>query len=51
MADFSAQAAQLGQRASEGCVRVDWRTDEDHGVNAYWLWTHLPYRTKVLVLP
>lgn len=51
MADFSAQAAQLGQRASEGCVRVDWRTDEDHSVNAYWLWTHLPYRTKVLVLP
>ena len=51
MADFSALAAQLGQRASEGCVRVDWRTDEDHGVNAYWLWTHLPYRTKVLVLP
>ena len=52
MADFSDQSAQLGQRASEGCVRVDWRTDdEDHGVNAYWLWTHLPYRTKVLVLP
>lgn len=50
-ADFSAQQALLGQRASEGCVRVDWRTDERYAVNAYWLWTHLPYRTKVLVTP
>ena len=51
MADFSDQSAQLGQRASEGCVRVDWRTDDEYTVNAYWLWTHLPWRTKVLVLP
>lgn len=51
MADFSDQASQLGQRASEGCVRVDWRTDDEYTINAYWLWTHLPWRTKVLVLP
>lgn len=51
MADFSDQTAQLGQRASEGCVRVDWRTDDEYTINAYWLWTHLPWRTKVLVLP
>lgn len=48
--DFSEQTAQLGQRASEGCVRVDWRTQEEGSVNAYWLWTHLPYGTKVLVV-
>jgi len=46
--DFSIQQAQLGQRASEGCVRVDWKGGAD-GLNAYWLWTHLPYGTKVLV--
>ena len=51
MADFSDQTAQLGQRASEGCVRVDWRTNDEYTINAYWLWTHLPWRTKVLVLP
>lgn len=44
-ADFSIQQAQLGQKASEGCVRVNWKGD----INAYWLWTHLPYGTKVLV--
>lgn len=51
MPDFTDQSAQLGQRASEGCVRVDWRTDGEYTINAYWLWTHLPWRTKVLVLP
>ena len=51
MADFSDQASRLGERASEGCVRVDWRTDDEYTINAYWLWTHLPWRTKVLVLP
>ena len=48
--DFSAQVAQLGDRASEGCVRVDWRAQEEGSVNAYWLWTHLPYGVKVLVI-
>lgn len=47
-ADFSIQQAQLGQKASEGCIRVDRRCGAD-GINAYWLWTHLPYGTKVLV--
>lgn len=48
--DFSEQTAQLGERASEGCVRVDWRAQEEGSINAYWLWTHLPYGTKVLVV-
>ena len=45
------ETTRLGERASEGCVRVDWRTDDEYTINAYWLWTHLPWRTKVLVLP
>ena len=49
-ADFREQIKQLGQKASEGCVRVDCRTDAGHPLNAYWLWTHLEYGTKVLVL-
>ena len=29
---------------------MDYRTDETHTINAYWLWTHLEWGTKVLVL-
>lgn len=47
---FDEHSAQLGRMASEGCVRVDARTDGEHALNAYWLWTHIPYGTKVLVL-
>ena len=48
--DFSAQLPQLGQKASEGCVRLDVQTSAHNPLNAYWLWTHLEYGTKVLVL-
>ena len=47
--DFSAQAPLLGSKASHGCVRIQ-NSPAQNGVNAYWLWTHLPYHTKVLVL-
>ena len=47
--DFSAQLNQLGSKASSGCVRVD-PVPGDHGMNAEWLWRHLPRGTKVLVL-
>ncbi len=49
-ADFADHLAELGQKASEGCVRMDHRTSEDAPINAYWMWTHLEYGTKVLVL-
>ena len=39
----------MGTKASHGCVRIQNRPDEN-GLNAYWLWTHLPYHTKVLIL-
>ena len=47
--DFSVQTAQLGQKASHGCIRLPAAVDEC-GVNAYWLWTHLPYHTRVVIL-
>lgn len=47
--DYSEHLAQIGQKASHGCVRTDTRATES-GVNIYWLWTHLPIHTKVLVI-
>ena len=47
--DYSEQLALIGTKASHGCVRTDPRPDEN-GLSMYWLWTHLPYHTKVLVL-
>ena len=47
--DFSDQTPQLGSRASHGCVRVPNQPGEG-GINAYWLWTHLPRGTRVIIL-
>ena len=47
--DYSEHISQIGQKASHGCVRIDTRAT-DCGINAYWLWTHLPINTKVLVI-
>lgn len=47
---FAQQLGDLGTKASEGCVRMDYRTDETYNLNAYWMWTHLERGTKVLVL-
>ena len=47
--DFSVQLGDLGSKASHGCVRVDMRTSAE-GLDALWLFTHLPRNTKVLVL-
>lgn len=47
--DFSDEAPLLGSKASHGCIRVD-RVPGEGGINAYWLWTHLPYHTRVLIL-
>ena len=47
--DFSVQAAQLGVKVSHGCVRIPQQAG-DAALNAYWLYTHLPYGTRVIVL-
>lgn len=47
--NYSTEAAQLGSRASHGCVRME-RFTEDSPLNAWWLWTHLRWNTRVIVL-
>ena len=48
--DYSKNLPLLGQKASHGCVRVSPFATADCPVNSYWLWTHLPYHTRVIVL-
>ena len=46
--DYSSQEAQLGNKASHGCIRVQRLNNED-GVNMSWLWNNIKVNTKVLV--
>lgn len=48
--DFSIQEAELGKKTSHGCIRLPHQSNAQ-GLNAFWLYTHLPENTKVLVLP
>ena len=48
--DYSKNLPLLGQKASHGCVRVSPFTSEDCEINSYWLWTRLPYHTRVIIL-
>lgn len=48
--DFSDQQPLLGMKASHGCIRVSNIPSEGAGINAYWLYTHLPYGTRVILL-
>ena len=48
--DFSDNLPLLGQKASHGCIRVSPFVTEDCNINSYWLWTHLPYHTRVIIL-
>ena len=50
MRDYSETLPMLGQKASHGCVRVGPFVTEDCKINIYWLWTHLPYHTRVIIL-
>ena len=47
--DFSSGRGYLGAKASHACIRIQAEPGEN-GLNAYWLWTHLPYHTRVLIL-
>ena len=46
--DFSTYGAQLGRKASHGCVRVV-RTANEDGLCIRWLWDNLKKNTKVIV--
>ena len=48
--DYSYNLPLLGQKASHGCVRVSPFLTGDSPINMYWLWTHLPYHTRVIIL-
>ena len=42
----------LGSKASHGCIRVDPRiTEAGNGINSWWIWTHLPHDTKIIITP
>ena len=46
---YADQTNKLGSKASHGCIRIP-RERGNGGLNAYWLWTHIPYHTRVLIL-
>ncbi len=47
---FTDQIAELGRKASHGCIRMDMRvTEENGGINAWWVWTHFEKDTKIFV--
>ena len=48
--DYSRNQELLGQKASHGCVRVSVTLQEGCSFNMYWLWAHLPYHTRVIIL-
>ena len=48
--DYSAHRNVLGQKASHGCTRVSVTLQEGCKFNMYWLWAHLPYHTRVIIL-
>jgi len=47
--DFTPGASRLGSKASHACIRVQAEAGEG-GINAYWLWQRLPFRTRLLIL-
>lgn len=48
--DFTEGRALLGAKASHACIRVQAEPDPASGVNAYWIWTHIPYHSRVIIL-
>ena len=47
--DFSFGRSFLGAKASHACIRIQSEPGEN-GINAYWIWTHVPYHTRVIIL-
>ena len=48
--DFTLGKANLGSKASHACVRIQDEPGKNTGMNAYWIWTHIPYHTKLIIL-
>ena len=47
--DFTYGRGYLGAKASHACIRIQPEPGQG-GINAYWLFTHLPYHTRVIIL-
>ena len=48
--DFDEEMATLGSKASHGCIRIDARyLEENGGINAWWIWTHMGHDAKIIV--
>lgn len=47
--DYSEHLSTLGQRASHGCVRIQPYPNEQ-GMNAYWIFTHIPANTRLIIM-
>ena len=47
--DFTLGRGYLGAKASHACIRIQPEPGEG-GLNAYWLFTHIPYHTRVMIL-
>ena len=47
--DFTLGRGYLGAKASHACVRIQPEPGEG-GLNAFWLFTHIPYHTRVVIL-
>ena len=48
--DFSEGRALLGAKGSHACIRVQAEPGPEKGINAYWIWTHIPYHSRVIIL-
>ena len=48
--NFAEQMAVFGEKASHGCIRLPSHPSAEGGINAYWLWTHIPFGTPVVVI-
>ena len=48
--DFSEGRSLLGKKGSHACIRVQSDPGEIAGINAYWIWTHIPYHTRIFIL-
>jgi hypothetical protein len=48
--DFTEGRALLGSKGSHACIRVQAEPGPEKGINAYWIWTHIPYHSRVIIL-
>ena len=47
--DFRLGRGYLGAKASHACIRIQPEPGEG-GLNAFWIFTHIPYHTRVIIL-